>query len=84
VTLRIDAAVQLVGVADQIRWPPGEWHCPTEGATDGVRTATRSRASESPWEGEGRMPEQPDPSENTFRGWGLDGMDGEGNCEGPA
>ena len=35
-------------------------------ATAGGREATQSRASESPWEGEGRTPEQPDPTKNTY------------------
>ncbi len=48
-----------------------EMYCHRDVGTDGVRKATRSRASESPWPGEGATPEQPGQSEKCRRRWVL-------------
>src|ERR1700676_4920424 len=41
--------------------------CHREVATDGVREASQSRASDSPSSGEGRMPEWPDQTKNSVK-----------------
>jgi hypothetical protein len=39
--------------------------CAKDGTTAGGRKASWAHAPDSPWEGEGRTPEQPDASENS-------------------